>query len=67
MLKERAHKLRVSSNLRRLFGNPWRYFLALLKRALCDASDDVAPHQLTQIGFVRKGASSRATDVTMHF
>jgi hypothetical protein len=38
MLKERAHKLRVSSNLRRLFGNPWRYFLALLKRALCDAS-----------------------------
>src|ERR1700687_1414566 len=50
MLEERAHELRVSSNLRELFVNPWPQLFALLQRASCDAGAlDVAPHQLIRI------------------
>lgn len=50
MLEERAHELRVSSNVCELFVNPWSQLFALLQRASCDAGAlDVAPHQLIRI------------------
>ena len=50
MPEERAHELRVSSNLCDPFVNPGSQLFSLSQRAACDAGAfDVAPHQLIRI------------------
>ena len=50
MPEERAHELRISSNLRKLFVNPRPQLFALLQRSSRNAGAlDVTPHQLIGI------------------
>ena len=50
MSEERAHELRISSNLRKLFVNPWPQLFALLQGSSRNPGAlDVTPHQLIGI------------------
>src|ERR1700747_2614195 len=74
MPEERAHELRISSNLRKLFVNPRPQLFALLQRSSRNAGAlDVTPHQLIGIEVWRVSGQEMqsqsafgARDVVLH-